>query len=265
MVRINKAAFALLLIVCLPGCKTIAKHYLPDDIFLQSREGENSYITNDNKIDVSLLGDFEKYSGPSNKNKRNAVISKAISLSDQKCTIHKAQILSNRNTFNVSATSLALLLSGAASVISHAQTASELAAGAAVTTGIQASVNTEVFADALATTILRAIDSVQNKRRAVLESGMDNENYSLSQAIIDIQSYHEGCSMMAGLVEVTKAIDNRLPSRNELQRDIEILENKIKTVDDLGISEKKATEIKEELANRLGVKIQQLANSKNDS
>jgi hypothetical protein len=60
---------------------------------------------------------------------------------------------------------------------------------------------------------------------------MANSNYSMSVALIDIQAYHNSCSLMAGLVEVTKAFDNRKPSRNELERDIAILKDEIKNID----------------------------------
>ncbi len=257
-----KAIFIGISAVLISGCQTLAKNYLPDDVFHQTSTPQYKYVTDSSTIDVSLLGDMKDYEGSENKSKRNEVISKAISLSDQKCTLHKAGILSNANTWNVGASSLSILLSGAAAVLNHAQTASELAASAAATTGIQATVNKEIYADALATTILRAIDSIRTQKKAVLETGMGENHYTLSQAIIDIQAYHDSCSMMAGLVEVTRAIDNRKPSRNELERDIQILEQKIKNLNEsISVSPEKKKQTSEELLERWKQKVEYLSNS----
>jgi hypothetical protein len=212
----------------LTGCSSIAGTYLPDEIVTQS--SKPSYVTEDGLIDLSELN-LSEYNGASKQAERNELIAKAISLSDQKCTLHKAGILSNSNAWNVGSGTAAILFAGAASVVSHAQTASELAAAAAAVTGIQSIVNKEVYADALGTTILRSIDIGRTKKKAVIETGMANSNYSMSVALIDIQAYHNSCSLMAGLVEVTKAFDNRKPSRNELERDIAILKDEIKNID----------------------------------
>jgi len=214
--------------ILLSGCGSLAKNYLPDNILTQSKV-TSSYVTDEGTIDVSLVT-MSDYEGSTNKNERNGLIAKAISLSDQKCTLHKAGILSNANAWNVGSGSAAILFAGTASVISHAQTASELAAAAAGMTGMQSLVNKEVYADALGTTILRSIDVGRVKKKAVLEQGMKDENYSMAIALVDIQAYHDSCSLMAGLVEVTKAFDNRKLSRNELERDISMLKDEIKNI-----------------------------------
>ncbi len=240
----------LLVISIVSGCEMLAKNYLPDEIMTQS---EADFINEDGIIDLSKLN-LKHYS---QKADRNEVIAKAISLSDQKCTLHKAGIISNSHAWNVGTGTASILFAGTASVISHAQTASELAAAAAATTGIQSLVNKEVYADALGTTILRSIDISREKRKAVIEQGMNKEpsDYSMSTALVDIQAYHDSCSLMAGLVEVTKAFDNRRPSRNELDRDIEILKNQLANIDTemRGVSNVQA--IKDEYAEAVKEKV----------
>lgn len=256
-----KKPIFLLLSIMLSGCSSLAKNYLPDEIVTQSSVS-GSYLTEDGLIDLSkiTLSDFE---GSSNKSKRNEIIAKAISLSDQKCTLHKAGILSNSNAWNVGAGTSAILFAGTASVIPHAQTAADLAAAAAAMTGIQSLVNKEVYADALGTTILRSIDVGRIKKKAVLESGMNSGDYSMSIALIDIQAYHDSCSLMAGLVEVTKAFDNRKPSRNELSRDIAILKDEIKNISSslTGIDAAIQKTIADKYAEELKEKILQLSGS----
>ncbi len=208
-------------ILILSGCGSIAKNYIPDQIMTQSTNTDG-YINVDGIIDLDKL-DTEDFNGSSKQSKRNDFISKAMALSDRKCNFHKATIIANSHTWNVATGSASMLLAGTASVISHAQTASDLAAGAAAATGIQSLVNKEVYADALGTTIIRSIEVGRSKKRAALETGLTNPDYTLSKALVDIQAYHDSCSLMAGLVEVTKAFENRKPSRNELLRDIEVL------------------------------------------
>lgn len=212
------------LISLLSGCKTLSNLYLPADVF-EGSPTEIDYLTPNNTIDISKIGSFDDYDGQQNKQKRNALIARAILLSDQKCALHKAGILSNATTWNVGTSSIAILLSGAASVVNNARAASNLAAAAGATTGIQSTVTKEIYANALATTILRAIDSARSQRKAAIEKGINESDYPLAIALNDIQSYHDACSMMTGLIEVTKSIDNRKPSRQEIERDIQFIKN----------------------------------------
>lgn len=242
----------LLVIFLVSGCEMLAKNYLPDEIMTQSKA---EFINEDGIIDLSKL-DSTHYS---EKEKRNEVIAKAISLSDQKCTLHKAGIISNSNAWNVGTGTASILFAGTASVISHAQTASELAAAAAATTGVQSLVNKEVYADALGTTILRSIDISREKRKAVIEQGItkSNDEYPMSTALIDLQAYHDSCSLMAGLVEVTKAFDNRRPSRIELDRDIAILKSQLADIDTEMAGVSNLQSIKDEYAEAVKEKVLQ--------
>lgn len=200
------------------GCAKIASNYIPDELITQGATSEKNYITKEGMIDLSKL-DIKK----GDVDGRNEFIAKAISLSDKKCTNHKALIISNSNAWNVGTGTTAILFAGAASVVSHAKTAADLAAGAAAVTGIQALTNKELYGDMMGTTILRAIDVGREKKKAVILNGMSDAKYTLPTALIDLQAYHDSCSLMTGLVEVTKALDNRLPSKNELALDIKTL------------------------------------------
>lgn len=225
---LKNISLALPLLI-LTGCGTISKNYIPDEIMTQSTTSTN-YIDNKGIIDLSKINASD-LDGTTNQSNRNDFIAKAISLSDRKCNIHKATIIANSHTWNVATGSASILLAGASSVINHAKTAAELAAGAAASTGIQSLVNKEVYADALGTTIIRSIEIGRAKKRAALESGLANVDYTLSRALVDLQAYHDACSLMSGLIEVTKAFENRKPSRNELERDITILKEAITNAD----------------------------------
>jgi len=213
----------LLLLPCIltnSGCAKITKTYLAKDVFVTTVNKD--YVTEDGHIDLSKI-DFTKYEGAANKDARNNLISEMIQISDRNCEWHKATVMANANIWNIGSGSANALFSGAASVISHAQTAADFAAAATVTGGVRAIANQEIYRDFLITTILRAIDVQRTKKMAVISTNLANNDYKLQSAIRDVQAYHSSCSLMSGLVEVTNALSERLKSRSELDRDIKRL------------------------------------------
>ena len=219
------------LVICL-GCSSVTKTYVPEDVFEQPVDAGKDYFTKDQKIDLAKVTAAD-YDGPSNTAKRNILISDMIALSDKKCTWHKATVMSNANVWNIASGTASILFAGASSVVEHAKTASDLAAAAAATSGVRSLVNQEIYADALVTTILRAIDVHREKKYAVIDAGLADNSYTVAQAVRDVQAYHDACSLMAGLVEVTSALDNRKKARSEVTRDIVSLEQAIKGADQL--------------------------------
>lgn len=218
MIRILLGVIFLFMYGCVP-----TKNYLPNEITTQFKTVDGVVIE---KLDVSTLMSTD-YKGSAKKDDRNEIIAIGITLSDKACANHKAQIISDAANWNLSTGSIAMIFAGAAAVIDSATTASHLAAGAATLTGVQSLANNEVYANALSTTILRAIDVSRSKARAKLLNGMENDNYSISLALIDLQEYHDACSLMSGLVEVTKALENRKPSTDELDLQITHLRKSI--------------------------------------
>lgn len=79
----------------------------------------------------------------------------------------------------------------------------------------------------------------------------------MSTALIDLQAYHDSCSLMAGLVEVTKAFDNRRPSRIELDRDIAILKSQLADIDTEMAGVSNLQSIKDEYAEAVKEKVLQ--------
>lgn len=218
----NKLLF-IIIVTLIQGCGTLAKTYLPDQLI-----ADNDYATEAQPIpyfnpegEITLTTQ-DIINLNANKEQRKAFIAQAILSSDNKCTQHQATIISNGNAWNVSMGSLSMLLTGTAAVISHAQTAAELAAGATAVTGIQSIANEEIYANAMSTAIVRAMDVSRTKSRAVInqkileEDDDDEKFYSLENALVDIQRYHSQCSFMAGLVEITKALEQRKLSSQEL-------------------------------------------------
>lgn len=229
----NKLLF-IIIVTLIQGCGTLAKTYLPDQLIADNDYGTEAqpipYFNPEGEIKLTTQDIINLNA---NKEQRKAFIAQAILSSDNKCTQHQATIISNGNAWNVSMGSLSMLLTGTAAVISHAQTAAELAAGATAVTGIQSIANEEIYANAMSTAIVRAMDVSRTKSRAVInqkileEDDDDEKFYSLENALVDIQRYHSQCSFMAGLVEITKALEQRKLSSQELLYKQKQLENNI--------------------------------------
>lgn len=231
MKTVASMLLVLSLLMCV-GCSRVTRTYLAEDVFVQPTDSGKDYFTDDEKIDLSKVKAAD-YDGASNTAKRNILISDMIALSNKKCTWHKATVMANANVWNIATGTATILFAGAASVLESAQTASEFAAAAAATSGIRSLANQEIYADALTTTILRAIDVHRAKKYAVISAGLSDNMYTIASAVRDVQAYHDACSLMAGLVEVTSALDNRKKSRSEVTRDIVSLEKAIKDADQL--------------------------------
>lgn len=171
--------------VALSGCGSIAKNYYPDEVIKVDAETikltENAAVKIDQHGAITLSSlDYSKFDGASNFETRNSFVASVMYLSDRKCHDHKAKIISNNAVFNVSVGSTALLFSGAAAVVTPATAAAQLAAGATVLSGVQTLTNKEVYAEAMGSTILRAIDVARDKTRVTLKGGMADKSYPFS-------------------------------------------------------------------------------------
>lgn len=209
------------------GCSHMAKVYVADDI-VTAPTGE-AYVSN-GKIDLGKV-DSAQFDGASHKEARRKLGMIMLDLSDRACEIHKATIYSNSANWNVAAGTTAILLSGYASVVKNATHAAYAAAGTTATTGIQAQVNQEVYQTKVGTAIARAIDVLREREMPRVQAAMDNEAAPLAEVVGAINKYHLKCSMIEGVAELTRAVDNQKPSvqevrtlKAELQKDIAALE-----------------------------------------
>lgn len=231
---------ALVPAIFLGGCGALSKNYFPDEII---QGGVNGLPIVNDVIDMSGVN-FAEYSGSANDAvlKRNKFISSAIYLSEKKCHEHTAKIVSNNAVLNVGMGSAAMLFSGAAAVVTPVTAAAQLAAGATVLSGVQSLTNKEVYADSLATAIVRSIEVAREKTKSPLLTGMSSKDYDFARAIVDLRAYHDSCSMVAGLIEITKSLSDRKPSDNEIVGKIVVLNQLIADVNknsDLDAAQKK--------------------------
>jgi hypothetical protein len=155
--------------------------------------------------------DLQKIDGAPNwevlKYRRNELQSKLIMASNQRCGLYLREITSAKAQTNMGWGSLSLLLSGAASVVPHAQTARALSAGAAVATGTNAIYDQSYFNN-LAVGVISA--GITKQREGILiqinnKSEFDLVKYPVNRAVADALIYHSACNIISGLETATIA------------------------------------------------------------
>jgi uncharacterized protein YceK len=218
-----KTVLILSVIIVLSGCSTIRKYTAPEDKNLLSGSGsimKDSSGGSFENIDLTKLLETYGLSDPKAvsseqsskvdeyKYRRNDLQERLISASNQKCGAYIRTIISSKSQASTGWTSMALLLSGAASVVSHASTASALAAGSTVSTGILSTYN-EAYFNNLAINVISA--GIDKKRESIL-ANMKNKKakalseYSVNAAISDAIAYHSACNIVAGMETASKAL-----------------------------------------------------------
>lgn len=228
----NKLTTIALLAFSLSGCGTVAEYYRVDPIMKRntSNSATTYYSKDGNSIDVTGTPFNTNIDSITTKDGRNKFIRELMSVSDDVCELHKAGIISNSNTWNISSGTISNVLSGLGSVVGGDATKSALAAGAALSNSTRSLVNQEIYANSLATTIVRAIELKIKEAGSVIEQAMatkDIADYPTWSAVYDVDEYHRRCSFIAGLIEVTKALDTRKESRSQLLLRIQLLNNQI--------------------------------------
>jgi hypothetical protein len=202
------------------GCGNLARNYVPSELMTASVDKSAApYVTEGERVDLSKV-DLSLLDGEAKKVERVRFIATLTTLSDKKCEAHKATIMSNANNWNVATGVATILFAGYASIANSATAAANSAAAAAATTGIQGQVNQEVYQGKLSTAILRAIDAARAKTYARVSQGLEKTDYPTVQLVSDVNRYHASCSLMAGVTELTNAIENRKKSRAEIEGNI---------------------------------------------
>lgn len=161
------------------------------------KKGAGTKITKTTTQSVVANPEFEA--------KRNNFVSYVMALSEQKCGVYKSNLLRERAEFSTLMGGLSTLFAGTSAVLSHGLTASAFAAGAGVSSGINAVYAQERFANLTVEVITAGIDQRRKELEdAVIDKFKTNLNvYPVGYAIKDALSYHAACTAVTGL-EVAK-------------------------------------------------------------
>ncbi|UAA38330.1 hypothetical protein KIH87_16830 [Paraneptunicella aestuarii] len=209
-----KKILIILMLVGLYGCSSVSGLYEADPLFKQ----QSDLLEADTDIvDVKKLQ--QRVNAVSDEKSRNALLEDLLTISDRSCARHQASIMAGLNTWNVSTGSLSNLLSAVGTVVGGESAKAALAAGATFTNSTRSLVNEEVYAKALGTTIVRATVSAREKQFAVISKGMSSsmDDYSVQSGLRDVYNYQNRCSFYYGLLEITKALDQRKRSKSEIE------------------------------------------------
>ena len=222
-------SLALIVLLTLTGCSSIRKLTSPEDENLLSGAGsimksstaENGKVSTEGFEEIDLQVLLARY-GLENpievasqqaskiddyKYRRNDLQERLINASNQRCSAYIRTIVSSKSQTQMGWTGLATLLSGAAAVIPHAQTAKAFAAGSTVSTGLLSTYN-EAYFNNLAVTVVSA--GITKQRESILKNisaykAKSLSDYSVNAAIADALAYHAACNIVSGMEAAAKA------------------------------------------------------------
>ena len=141
--------------------------------------------------------------------RRNDLQGRLINASNQRCSAYIRTIVSSQSQARLGWTGLAALLTGASSVVQHAQTASALAAGGTFSIGMFNAYN-EAYFNNLALTVISS--GISRKRENIMSDIAEKQTeplhmYPVNAAISDALTYHAACNVVSGMEEATKALN----------------------------------------------------------
>lgn len=132
---------------------------------------------------------------------RNDLQDRIIAASNLRCGTYLRELVTSKSQTQMGWGSLALLLSGAASVTTPASAARILAAGSAVSTGVNGIYN-EAYFNNLAVNVILAGITKQREGIIVQLSALQKKSlvdYTVNRAIADALIYHSACNIVSGL------------------------------------------------------------------
>ena len=228
--NVSHAVIALSLSSLCLGCSTIAENYRVTAIMVRATSDANSIYRSDGKaVDLTSTAFKTRVAAVATDVQRNDLQRELMVLSDDVCELHMAGIISSSNTWNISTGSITNVLAGLGAVVGGEAAKASLSAGAALSNSTRALVNQQIYSDALAPTVVRAIRRARAEAKTLIEAAMgrDLARYSVWAAIFDVDEYHRRCSFIVGVAEVTQALENRKESKAEVKSRIELLRREI--------------------------------------
>ncbi|WP_426105454.1 hypothetical protein [Massilia sp. TSP1-1-2] len=206
------AMLALISLFALSGCAEMRERTMPPEKNLLSGAGIIMQRENAEQIDVEkLIKEMDlanatviEKEGPVSemwKYRRNELQSKLIMASNQRCGLYLREITAAKAQTNMAWGGLSLLLTGAATVVTHVPTVKALAAGAGAATATNALYDQSYFNN-LAVGVISA--GIAKQREGILiqmgnKSKMSLVEYPVHRAVADALQYHSACNVISGL------------------------------------------------------------------
>ena len=185
---------------------------------------------------------------------RNRLQHQILIRSHEICTFHKAAILSNSAFISFTTGLGSTILSGAAAALGGEAALSMLSSAVSAT---GTAVKANFYQDLLAAAIVKEIDKL---RQMELERFLDRQtesiaDYTIDEAIRDVNAYHLKCSFFEGVVSLGKEKVDKPMTRKEIDEEIGKLEKEQKelrkvfmdTTDTYSDAQKRAAKLRSNL------------------
>ena len=208
----------------------------------------------------SLYKDAKQYSNPEEakkaKNARNLLQSRMLSLSDRVTEEHLSSIFATEDASNVGLGIATVALSSIGTAVASASAKTGLSAAASISEGSRSIINEEVFSNAFAPAIskaIRATRKAESLRLEIKRRDKSIEEYTVEDAIHDVVIYHQMGSFYHGLELVQKATHRIIV---EIDQEVKLLENKVNPGADLSYSSDENAAMRLELNKLLEMKLE---------
>ncbi|WP_423907282.1 hypothetical protein [Candidatus Spongiihabitans sp.] len=158
---------------------------------------------------------------------RNALLQEIITISDRVCAAHHVSVIASGDALNIGTGVAATLFSAVSMAINPASTKTALTAASTISNSVRSITNEEVYAKAVATTIVKATNTAREKQLAKIDTGMQKKytEYTVQQGLRDIFNYHNKCSFYFGILEITEALEQRKLTKAEIMGKLQSIEN----------------------------------------
>ena len=159
-------------------------------------------------LEYAYVGFYADTDSDDQKARRNRVVSRLISASNDSCSNFQKKLNRLQSDPNFLLGVLTTGLAGAGAVVTGMPLSNILAAGAAFTSGVRAEYNSTYFREKTVEVITRGIDQRRERILVELTDNFEKEidEYPVELAVGDVNRYHGACSLIEGLEEVSEVV-----------------------------------------------------------
>lgn len=183
--------------------------YFPESLRVPNPAGGTSPVPPIPAYDLAAMP------GPNMLWYRNRLAAILATHSDEVCTKELGDISAREAISNTLLGTITSTLSTVSSIVTGTKLKSWLSGGAAISSATRDHINAEVFRNVLSNAMAKAIENSRATQMTAIKTALtdDNtENYTIDDAIRDINRYHQTCSFYNGLVLVVDAVNRAGPT-----------------------------------------------------
>jgi len=184
------------------------------------------------RFDGATAGPTAYKQAASDKQARNRLVRQLMTLSDELCAKHQADIMAQSAATNVFLGTATSVLAGAGAIVGGIA-AQALSGGGAFTNATRSTINEEIYAKAFAPAIVRNIHTDRPPKGAGIEQRLMKDgtaDYPIDLALKEVTEYHQSCSFHNAIVRVSSATERTVPSEADILKRIADLRQHLDTL-----------------------------------